>query len=582
MNTANFHSIIARRITTKMFFLYFSIYLFVLLLLIAILSPKLYEKENKEAQNALKLVANEYNNVQTQLTTYMDSLYLFENLTHCVNAYRTAPSDGLRSQICLELGNFKQLSTSISTVTLESMEQDFFEDYFFNTVDKQQYLHESSAYMNLFHYKQGSCYTHSAPGFFTSSADIQYPIMTYSSIVYFDGTPYIATIFYNVQPLVEQSESILESFMDSYLILDRHTNIIYSTQPEWDFNQTSHLFNYNKLQDNLPTFGGVYYYARIPASSWYVFSFSPSDKLLSNLFAILGIITLLYLISPILYCGFLIPIMQKTLSPLKLLSDAMKSYSMGDVVQLDIHTEDEIQDLNDSFNQMLRQISEQIQNIKKQEHENAVVNYKLLATQIDPHFIYNSMNIINILARQGKNENIIEINSALIRILQDRLNSKITIYNSIENEIDTLLQYETIMHYRYSDQIKLHYDVEEDLYDKTIPKNILQPLVENAFFHGFNNKAENIEGNIDVMIYGSDNDIVIEVSDNGRGMTEERIQQVLTTRHHLYDDNKPHIGIENIQQRLAYIYKNRYSMKIQSSLGYGTTVVIIIPREIES
>jgi sensor histidine kinase YesM len=574
----NFHSVIARKVTKKMFFLYFSIYFFILLLLIGILTPKLYKKDNDEAMEVVSLIADEYDNAQSQLTTYMDSIYLFENLSQYITEYAKNPSDLLRSNISLELGHFNQLSSQIATVTLETMEHEFFSDYYYSTTDKQAYLHSNTSYMNLFQYKRGSCYTHPESDFLSASASISYTVITYSMIINFNNVPYVVTIFYNMQTAIEHSKQIASPFMEAYMVLDRYQNVIYSTDPEWKPEGINSIFTYNKIQDCQRSSGGVFYYARIPSSSWYIFSYSPYRKLLSNLYSIIGIITLLYLISPVLYCTFLIPIIQTTLAPLTELSDAMKSFSAGDTPHLHLNTHDEIQNLNDSFNQMVLQINTQIENIKEQEHKNSVINYKLLATQVDPHFIYNSMNIINILARNGNTDDIIEINSALIRILRERLNSKITIFDKLENEIDTLLQYETIMRYRYNDKIKLHCEVDEALNAVLIPKNILQPLVENAFIHGFDNHVE-AEGYIDVMIYQIENEIVIEVSDNGKGMSNDRIQQILTNDYHLYEDKKPHIGIENIRERLAYIYKDKFTLDIQSTLGYGTTFIIVIPYE---
>lgn len=226
---------------------------------------------------------------------------------------------------------------------------------------------------------------------------------------------------------------------------------------------------------------GVYYYIQNPSNGWYFIAFSPYTKLLSNLFTVFGIITLLYLISPLLYGIFLIPTTSKLLSPLVKLYDSMKYYKAGKQISLEIITGDEIEQLSEIYNQMIKKINYQIDDIKEKEHVNAVVSYKLLATQIDPHFIYNTMNIINIMARRGNSDAIVEINSALIKIIRERLNSKLRISDTIEHELETLYQYNLIMDYRYENKIKTKVAVDETLLQKKIPKNILQPLSENAF-----------------------------------------------------------------------------------------------------
>ena len=231
------------------------------------------------------------------------------------------------------------------------------------------------------------------------------------------------------------------------------------------------------------------------------------------------------------------------------------------------------------YNQMTSKITQQIQEIQDKEHANAVTNYKLLATQIDPHFIYNTMNIINIMARQGKDREIIEINSALIKILRERLNSKLSIVDTLEKELGSLYQYQVIMNYRYEKQVSISIDVDDTLLQKKVPKNILQPLAENSFYHGFANLKKNEKGQIDILVYPQDDNMVIELSDNGAGMDKERLQMIREHSYRIYDDHKPHIGLDNIRQRLYYVYGDNYQFDIISSPGCGTTISITIPTE---
>ena len=226
---------------------------------------------------------------------------------------------------------------------------------------------------------------------------------------------------------------------------------------------------------------------------------------------------------------------------------------------------------------MVLAINRQVQDIQAKERENAVVSYKLLATQIDPHFIYNTMNIINIMAHQGKTDEVVEVNTALTRILRERLNSKLSILDTVRNEYETMLQFATIMDYRYGHQIWVHYDISESLMDHQIPKNLLQPLVENSFYHGFGHLEAPLSGHIDIMIYPAEDEIVIEVSDDGHGMSQKRIEDILNQSYEIYKDKKPHIGLHNIRQRLQYIYGEKGQMEIHSTEGIGTTVILTLP-----
>ena len=172
------------------------------------------------------------------------------------------------------------------------------------------------------------------------------------------------------------------------------------------------------------------------------------------------------------------------LRPISLLRDQVKKFSIGDEPVQFFETEDEIGELSHSFYDMAVNINQQSSELSRKEYEKAVTYYKLLTTQLDPHFIYNTMNIINILARQGAYEDIIKVNTALTRVLRERLNTQNTTFENVSNEIVTLKQYQLIMDYRYHNQVKVEYDIDESILDKKIPKNILQPLVENAYYHG--------------------------------------------------------------------------------------------------
>ena len=153
----------------------------------------------------------------------------------------------------------------------------------------------------------------------------------------------------------------------------------------------------------------------------------------------------------------------------------------------------------------------------------------------------------------------------------------LTITDTVENERDTLYQYSRIMDYRYDNKIRLSVDVDNDLLPCQIPKNILQPLAENSFYHGFPSLAEGQEGHIDIMIYTIDGEMIIEISDDGAGIPPERLEMLRNQSYEIYRDKKPHIGLDNIRQRLAFIYPGQYQFDIQSTEGYGTTISISIP-----
>ena len=317
------------------------------------------------------------------------------------------------------------------------------------------------------------------------------------------------------------------------------------------------------------------------SSGWRIICFASYFTLAYNALLVLLSIAVLSLASPLIYYKLLNRTVAQELAPIKELSSFMSNFHIGQEVQIDIHTGDEIEDMCVAFNSMVTTINHQALEIRAQEKQNAMVLYKLLVTQIDPHFIYNTMNVINIMARNGECESIIEINSALIKILRKRLSVKLSALHTLEEEIDTLEQYNLIMRYRFSDQINTYISVAPELLQVMIPKNILQPLVENALYHGYDVENADRPLDLDIMIYSQNDDLIIEVSDNGKGMSPERLKLIQENSNDLYKDEKPHIGIDNIRQRIAFLYGDRASMEVSSELNVGTNIVISIPLQID-
>lgn len=580
----SFHSVVAEKITKRMLKIYLGIYLLILLLVFLMVTPHLYRSADADAANTLSMMSDELSNAQTALSSYTDTLYSSQSLNSHLKDYKKEPSPAVKSLVEQDLSAYVSGNAQLLGATLEDMEHTFFSSTFYRNILTPEFTNSNVHYTNLFDYQNGSYFNYHAPEDFHTAEDksalsSSYHTFAFSKKIYFNQTPYVISSYYNVNSSFAHCQNLSENTFSEFAVIDRYREVIYTSDssPDDETADLTQLFDYTKTTDQKSTLSGIYYYELNPSTGWIFISFAPYNLILANLFLIISLITLLYIISPILYGLFLMPTTTRLLSPLARLHSSMKNYQAGDKVHLEINTGDEIEALAGIYNDMTVKIEAQITDIKTQEHINSVVNYKLLATQIDPHFIYNTMNIINIMARQGNTAAIVEINSALIKILRERLNSKLTISDTIENELETLNQYELIMEYRYENQIRTRTDVDETLLQNTIPKNILQPLVENAFYHGFGQTLLKQEGFIDVLIYSVDNELVIEVSDNGAGMSEERLNLLVNRSYHIYDDKKPHIGLDNIRQRLEYVYQDNYQFDIQSTLNFGTTISITIP-----
>lgn len=264
--------------------------------------------------------------------------------------------------------------------------------------------------------------------------------------------------------------------------------------------------------------------------------------------------------------------------PITALSRNMQVAAKGNLeCSVQIERDDEIGDLGKAFNKMLADLKSSINVIAEKEEQKQQTKFSLLISQINPHFIYNTINSINYLARKGKCDDVIEVNSALISILRDRLRvSDIQITDSIEQEIYVINQYMLIQRYMYDGNIQVEWEVDKELLENPIPKNLIQPLLENALFHGLiDEESGEISGIIKIKIWKEDTCIKISVSDNGVGMNSEKLMQV---RNEMYspDDRGKRIGISSIRSRLHYLYGDRECINITSEVGKGTTITLTI------
>ena len=233
---------------------------------------------------------------------------------------------------------------------------------------------------------------------------------------------------------------------------------------------------------------------------------------------------------------------------------------------------------------MAGKLEDHIEELIQREKLEQTMRYSLLVSQVDPHFIYNTMNTITYLAGKGKNEDVIAVNRAMIEILRDRLRLEISdVYDTIEQEISVTKQYLIIQAYRYEDTFKTKIDIDESIENCLIAKNIIQPLVENALFHGIlNNKDENgeiIDGCVYISGKREGDTIILSVEDNGAGRSEEQLDEIINQPQGAIRGGQ--IGLRNIRERIKYIDGESYNLEIESQMCSGTKVVIRLPAALE-
>lgn len=234
----------------------------------------------------------------------------------------------------------------------------------------------------------------------------------------------------------------------------------------------------------------------------------------------------------------------------------------------------ELWSLADSFKHMTEKIQDLMERVRKEEAEVRKTELKALQAQINPHFLYNTLDSIQWMCERGKNEDAIKMVGALARLFRISISRGRELI-TIKEELQHAENYLIIQSYRYKDQFSYSFDVQEGLLGYLCNKITIQPLIENAIYHGIDRMVD--KGEILVKVKEADdnnNDILIIISDNGVGMTEEQCRKVLQKDR----SDSGGIGVKNVNDRLRIYFGENYGLSIQSELDVGTTVTVRIPK----
>ncbi|XJZ26760.1 sensor histidine kinase [Bacillota bacterium Lsc_1132] len=233
----------------------------------------------------------------------------------------------------------------------------------------------------------------------------------------------------------------------------------------------------------------------------------------------------------------------------------------------------ETRQIGQAFNSMLDELHEYVDRLIAAQKQQRNAELAALQQQIKPHFLYNTLTSIKFMVHQGQTDELEETITALISLLQNTIGNTDEMV-TVKQELDSVRNYVLINQRRYGNRIKVNYMAAPDCMNDLVPKLILQPFVENSFFHGFNRKTE---GAIHILIWHEGKNLVCEVVDNGDGielLSEGRLPE--TKRKHQRFSG---IGVKNVHERIQLIYGEQYGIKIASMPGEGTKVQIKFPSE---
>ena len=260
--------------------------------------------------------------------------------------------------------------------------------------------------------------------------------------------------------------------------------------------------------------------------------------------------------------------------PITALEKSMKEVEKGNFehAALEVCAENEVGRLSQSFNIM----TEEIQNLMEQSrHEQRIkrkYELKALQAQINPHFLYNTLDSIIWMAEWGKTQEVVQMTSSLARLLRRSISNEREVV-TVAEEVEYTQDYLTIQKMRYKDKLEYEILVDQEISQEGIVKLILQPLVENAIYHGI--KYKEGKGMIRIRGFRQEDRIVLQVEDDGSGMDEETLTHIFEK--HTKDTKSNGVGLKNVNERLQLYYGTEYGLKYESKIGEGTTATVILP-----
>ena len=366
-------------------------------------------------------------------------------------------------------------------------------------------------------------------------------------------------------------------------ILDKEGNIVYHPQQQQLYNelQTENIDEVmNCTSDYLEMEKGdskkLYTVSRSAKTGWTVVSCSYTSELLkrSNQAQELYMLMAVILVAVALIIS---SIVSKTITrPILKLQTSMALIQEGDFQagNVEVDSRNEIGSLTETFNVMTQKIQELMVQIIEEQQAKRKSELKALQSQINPHFLYNTLDSIIWMAEEGKNEEVVVMTASLAKLFRQIISNEEEEI-SIFQEVEYCRNYLIIQKMRYKDKLEFEIDLDPDIKGEKIIKLVLQPLIENAIYHGL--KYKESKGMLILKGYGLGDDIIFEIKDNGVGMDQDTMEHIFERHKVNYRSNG--VGVYNVERRIRLSYGQEYGISYKSKLGEGTVATMRIPKE---
>ena len=297
------------------------------------------------------------------------------------------------------------------------------------------------------------------------------------------------------------------------------------------------------------------------------------STMITNMVVLMGVVVVLALVLLFLLLSYSRKLSRRIVDPIDMLCDRLVAIGRGGLlvcepIQADV---EEVQLLSDGIESMVGHLKRQIERNTEQEKQRRRTELALLQAQINPHFLYNTLDTIVWLIESGEITESINMVGSLSNFFRFSLSRGQNVI-SLKEEQQHIKSYLEIQHMRYRDLMEYEIDIPKELDDYIIPKLTLQPLVENALYHGI--KIRRRKGLIRVSGRVQEDSILLEVTDDGSGMSAERLEEL---RASLADGRPEGFGLRTVHQRIQILFGTEYGLSLESTPDIGTSVYVKIP-----
>ncbi|MEF9967190.1 MAG: histidine kinase, partial [Longicatena sp.] len=307
---------------------------------------------------------------------------------------------------------------------------------------------------------------------------------------------------------------------------------------------------------------------QIQNTDWKIMNLVSSDYVfeeLHNFRNMLMIYGVMFFVILIIVASF---IYHSIYDPLHNILKSMNSLDENNLMNSRVYDEgkDEIHEVSTNFNDLLNRVQELLETVESEQEQKRETQFQLLQAQINPHFLFNTLNTLHFMAIMNEDKPVSEGISALAKLLRNTIiDSKEVI--SVKEELENVKNYIIIQKLRFGDLFETVYNIDDNVMQCDILKLVLQPIVENSILHAFEEDKEHQILTIRIRAYNKF--LKVEIGDNGKGF--------ISNNKEVSNKKLSSIGINNIKERISLMYGEEYSMKIQSVVNKGTIVTLWLP-----